>query len=121
MEPVLLPAAIMLAIVAMLGAANAFVRFSRHANPPRWLVHTHGGFAILTLVVLTVTVAMKPVPSAAIFALALLLLAAAGGLFMYFGPQRTGKPIPKPVVVGHAAVALAGYALLLASSWLPGA
>ena len=102
----------LLTISALGGVVMAVIRFSRNANPPPSFAMGHGllGGAALTLLLYAYfTVGM---PTLAFWALLLLLLAAAGGTYLNLGYHMKGLLLPKGMLYGHAAIAVAGYALL---------
>jgi hypothetical protein len=49
--------------------------------------------------------------------LLLFLIAAAGGAFLNLNYHWKLLPLPKGPIAGHAAVAVVGFALLLAATW----
>jgi hypothetical protein len=52
----------------------------------------------------------------ALFALLLFLVAAAGGVVMNLGYQWKQRPLPVPLMVGHALLAIVAFVLLLGAS-----
>jgi len=90
MEPVLImkTACVLLAIAALGGLTMAGIRFGGKPQPPTWLAMLHG-----------------------------FLLAAAGGTFLNLNYHWKMLPLPKGMIVGHALIAVAGFALLLAATW----
>ena len=114
MEPVLMmkTALALLTVAALGGVAMAGMRFARNANPPPAIAMLHGllaGAAVTLLLYAYFTVGM---PALACWGLLLLLLAAAGGAYLNLGFHMKGVLLPKGMVVGHAVLAVAGYALL---------
>lgn len=49
-------------------------------------------------------------------ALVLLLIAAAGGIVMNLGYQWKQRPLPVPLLVGHALLAIVAFVMLLGAS-----
>jgi hypothetical protein len=56
------------------------------------------------------------IPQLAMFALLLFLVAAAGGMVMNLGYQWKQRPLPVPLLVGHALLAIVAFVLLLGAS-----
>ena len=87
MEPVTLmrTATVLLAITAVGGLVLASIRFARDAEPPAWLAMVHGllaGAAVTLLLYAAFTVGL---PSLALWALVLFVLAAVGGVVLNLG------------------------------------
>lgn len=119
MEPVLImkTASVLLAITALGGLTMAFMRFAGTPQPPAWLAMLHGllaGAAVTLLLYAYFTVGL---PVLACWALLLFLIAAAGGAFLNLNFHWKMLPLPMALIVGHAGVAVAGFALLLAATW----
>jgi hypothetical protein len=119
MEPVLTmkTASVLLAITALGGLTMAGIRFAGKPQPPTWLAMLHGllaGAAVTLLLYAYFTVGL---PALACWALLLFLIAAAGGAFLNLNYHWKMLPLPKALIVGHAGVAVAGFALLLAATW----
>ena len=119
MEPVLImkTASVLLAITALGGLTMAGISFAGKPQPPTWLAMLHGllaGAAVTLLLYAYFTVGL---PALACWALLLFLLAAAGGAFLNLNYHWKMLPLPKALIVGHAGVAVAGFALLLAATW----
>ncbi len=115
MEPLLVmqTATWLLVITALGGLVMAGIRFAKDTNPPSWLAMLHGflaGAAVTLLLYAALTVGL---PRMAVWALVLLLLAAAGGVVLNLGYQLKSMPLPKPVVIVHAVIAIIGFVLLL--------
>lgn len=119
MEPVLImeTASCLLAIAAVGGLTMAAIRFRGKPQPPAWLAMLHGllaGAAVTLLLYAYFTVGL---PALAAWAVLLFLIAAAGGAFLNLNYHWKLLPLPKELIVGHAAVAVVGYGLLLAATW----
>jgi hypothetical protein len=56
-------------------------------------------------------------PALASWALLLFLIAAAGGAFLNLNYHWKMMPLPKGMIVGHASLAVVGFALLLVATW----
>jgi uncharacterized membrane protein HdeD (DUF308 family) len=119
MEPnlVLRTCAVMLALAASGGVTMAVMRFGGKPNPPAWLAMLHGflaAAAVTLLLYASATVGLSVVANAA---LALFLVAAAGGAYMNLEFHSKLLPLPKWLVLVHGAMAVAGYLLLLAATF----
>ena len=119
MEPILFmkTASVLLALTAVGGLIMAGMRFAGKPQPPAWLAMVHGllaGAAVTLLLYAYFTVGL---PALAGWALLLFLIAAAGGAFLNLNYHWKMLPLPMGLIVGHAGVAVAGFALLLAATW----
>jgi hypothetical protein len=65
----------------------AGIRFGGKPRPPTWLAMLHG------------------------------LLSAAGGAFLNLNYHWKMLPLPKGMILGHAAIAVVGFVLLLVATW----
>ena len=115
MEPNLImqTSAILLAVAAVGGATMAVIRFSGKPHPPIWLAMLHGfisAAALTLLVYAAATVGLRPLANVAIV---LFVVAAAGGAFMNLNFHWKLLPLPKWLVLVHAAIAVVGFLLLL--------
>ena len=115
MEPhlILTTSALLLTVTAIGGAAMAVIRFSGKPHPPTWLAMLHGfisAAAVTLLAYATFTVGLPPL---AYVALVLFVLAAAGGVVLNLNYHWKQLPLPKALIVVHAAAAVIGYLLLL--------
>lgn len=119
MEPVLIlkTASVLLAIAALGGLTMAGIRFGGKPQPPTWLAMLHGFLSAAALTLLLYAYFTVGLPALASWALLLLLIAAAGGAFLNLNYHWKMLPLPKGIIVGHALIAVAGFALLLAGTW----
>lgn len=119
MEPlrILVTSTILLAITAVGGLAMAGMRFGGKDYPPAWLAMVHGVVAAAAVTLLIYAAATIGLPSLAIAATALFVLAAAGGVLMNLGYHWNKRALPKGIVVVHAAVAVTGFVLLLIATF----
>lgn len=119
MEPVLImkTASSLLAIAALGGLTMAGIRFAGKPQPPTWLAMLHGFLAGAALTLLLYAYFTVGLPTLACWALLLFLIAAAGGAFLNLNYHWKMLPLPMGLIVGHAGVAVVGYALLLAATW----
>ena len=103
----------LLVITAAGGLVMAFIRFrGRGSNPPAWLAMLHGFLAAAGLTLLAFAALTVGIPGIALAGLALLLVAAGGGVVMNLGYQLKNLPLPKWLVGVHAALAVAGFAMV---------
>jgi hypothetical protein len=120
MEPklVMTTAAVLFAIAALGGLIMAGIRFSG-PNPPAWLAMLHGFLAAAALTLLIYAACTIGLPALAQTAIVLFVVAALGGAVMNLNYQWKLLPLPKWLMIVHALVAIAGFALLLAALWTP--
>lgn len=112
-------ATVLLAITALGGLLMAGIRFATKHNPPAWLAMLHGLLAASGLTLLAYAVCTTPVPRSATLALALFLLAAAGGAVMSLAYKWRQRLLPAWLVIAHALAAVAAFLLLLAAAFGP--
>jgi glucose uptake protein GlcU len=105
-------AVILLGLTAAGGIVMAALRFSGHDRPPSWLAMLHGLLAASGLTLLLYAAFTAGVARMVWVGIALLVLAALGGLFLNLAYHDKKLPLPKAIVVVHAAIAVVGYALL---------
>jgi hypothetical protein len=119
MEPatILSTATILLAIAAVGGLIMAGVRFAGDRQPPVALAMLHGFLAAAAVTLLLYGAVTIGLPSMALGALALFLLAAAGGAILNLNYHWKQRPLPKWLVLVHGLVAVAGFLLLLSATW----
>jgi hypothetical protein len=106
-------AAILLGLAALGGLLMAGIRLSGVPRPPTWLALGHGAIAATGLGLLIFTVTSSTVPVLAQISLAVLVLAALGGITIFAGFHLRGQALPIPFVLGHGVAAIVGYVLLL--------
>lgn len=109
-------AAVLLAIAALGGLAMAGVRFASEKQPPAWLAMLHGFLAGAAVTLLLYAAATVGLPGLALAALVLFVVAALMGVYLNLNFQWKQSLLPKSLVVGHAAVAVVGFALLRAAA-----
>ncbi len=119
MEPVLIlkTTSVLLAIAALGGLTMAGITFAGKPQPPTWLAMLHGFLAAAAVTLLAYAYFTVGLPALASWALLLFLIAAAGGAFLNLNYHWKMLPLPKGIVVGHAGIAVVGFALLLAATW----
>jgi hypothetical protein len=116
----LVNAMILFAIGALGGLTMAVMHFRTHSAPRAVLAGAHGVFAASGLVTLVWAVAKIGGGHGAGIALALFLVAAAGG-FTLLSFHLRGRPLPSALVIGHGLVAVAAFIVLFISAMALGA
>jgi hypothetical protein len=106
-------AAILFGIAALGGLAMAFMRWSGAPRPPDWLAMLHGLLAAAGLTLLIRAAVTVGLPTLALGSLCLFVLAALGGAYVNLRFHARQLALPKAWIVGHAALAVIAYALLL--------
>lgn len=107
---------VLLAIAAAGGLVMAGVRTFGQRNPPAWLALLHGLLAAAGLTLLLFSAFTTGLPTLALYALVLFVIAAAGGLLMNLRYQWKQQLLPKPLMYGHIVIAVVGFVLLIASA-----
>lgn len=110
-------ACVLLAITAVGGLAMAGMRFAGKPQPPTWLAMLHGLLSGAALTLLLYAYFTVGLPSLAVWALLLFVLAAVGGAYLNLNFHWKMLPLPKGIIVGHAGAAVVGFILLLAATW----
>ena len=105
-------AALLFAIAAAGGLLMAGIRLAGDRNPPVWLAYGHGLLAGAGLTLLIYPALTVGIPQHALWALVLLLVAAAGGSVMNLAYHWKQQPLPKGLMFAHIALAVTGLGLL---------
>lgn len=108
-------AAILLGIAALGGLTMAVMRLRGTPRPPGWMAMGHGVVAAAGLVLLINAAATAGIPRMAQIALGIFMVAAMGGAYINLRFHQKKLPLPLPIIGGHAALAVTGFVLLLAS------
>ncbi|MEO7149488.1 MAG: hypothetical protein ABIY40_06100, partial [Rhodanobacteraceae bacterium] len=108
---------VLFAIAAAGGLVMAGVRLFAQRNPPAWLALLHGLLAAAGLTLLLFAAFTVGIPTLAMWALILLLIAAAGGALMNLGYQWKQQLLPKPLMYGHILIAVVGFILLIVAAF----
>src|SRR5262249_52502620 len=116
----LVNAVILFAIGAMAGLTMAVMHFRRRSRPRALLATAHGMFAAGGLVTLVWIVVKMGGDHRVQIALALFLLAAAGG-FTLLSFHLRGRALPSALIIGHGLVAVTAFIVLLLSAVALGA
>ncbi len=120
MEPLLTlkTASVLFGVAALGGMTMAGMRFGGKPQPPSWLAMLHGLLAGAALTLLLYAYFTVGLPALACWALLLFLIAAAGGAFLNLNYHAKMLPLPIGLMVGHAGLAVLGFALLLTATWM---
>ena len=110
-------ATVLLGIAALGGLVMAFIRFSGSDRPPSWLAMLHGLLAGAALTLLLYAGFTAGVPGSVWTAVALLVLAALGGIYLNLNYHDKRLSLPKGIIVVHALVAVAGTVLLFLAAF----
>ena len=108
----MLTALVLFAIAALGGVAMAVIRFRGAERPPTGLALLHGALAAAGIIVLIVAMLSAPNPAQARTALVLFIVAALGGFYL-FAQHVQKRPLPIPVILIHAVIAVIGFLVLL--------
>ena len=114
---ILWTATLLLAVTAVGGLIMAVIGFKGTREPPVWLAMLHGFLAAAALTLLLYAAATVGLPQAASAALVLLVLAAGGGVLLNLKYHWNRVPLPRWLIVGHAATAVVGFVLLVIATW----
>ena len=106
-------AAVLLALAALGGITIAGLRLSGTPRPPTWMALGHGLVAASGVLSLLYAVATQTVPVLALWSLAMFIIAALGGVTIFLLFHLREQPLPIPLVLGHGAIAVVAYVLLL--------
>jgi hypothetical protein len=112
-------AAVLFALAALGGLTIAGIRLSGTPRPPTWLALAHGTIAAAGLITLIYSAATQTLPTIALVALGVFVLAAAGGATIFVVFHRRQKALPIPLVLAHGAIAVAAFVLLLIAIFNP--
>ena len=105
--------ATLFALAALGGITMGVIRLGRGANPPTWLAMLHGMLAAAGLTLLAYATFTTGVPAFAMYALVLFVIAAVGGATMNLAYHWRQQPLPTGLLLGHAALAVVGFVLLV--------
>lgn len=112
-ESMLRTAALLFVLAAVGGIVMAAIRLLGNRNPPVWLAYGHGLLAGAGLTLMIYPAVTTGIPQAALVALILLLAAAAGGTVLNLFYHWKQIPLPRLLMYGHIALAVAGLVLLV--------
>lgn len=114
-------AALVLAVTALGGMLMAAMRLGGRDRPPQLFAVGHGLLAAGALGLLLYAWATTGLPAMAQIATLVLMLAAAGGLYVNLRFHRVGLPLPIGIMSGHILVAVGGFLLLATAVMREGA
>ena len=110
-------AVVLLALTGAGGLLMAGIRFSGRPHPPSWLAMVHGLIAGSGLTLVLYAALTTGLPGGAWLGLAALAAAALGGVFLNLAFHLKDRPLPIPIVLIHAALAVVGLVLLAIAVW----
>jgi predicted membrane channel-forming protein YqfA (hemolysin III family) len=91
------------------------IRLGGAPRPPTWMALGHGLIAASGLVTLIVAYSRETLPWQATWAIGVFVLAALGGIGIFTLFHLRERAIPVWIILGHGAVAVTGFLLLLAA------
>lgn len=106
-------AAALFGLAALGGLLMAGIRLSGTERPPTWLAMVHGLIAAAGLTLLIYAALTVGIPPLAQIATGLFIVAASGGAAMNLLYHWKMRPLPIPLMMGHALLAVTGFVLLL--------
>lgn len=107
----------LLTLGALGGVGMATIRLSWNANPPSWLAMLHGLLVSAAATLLLYATFTAGIPRAGSLGLAVLVLAALGGLVLNLNYHSKNLLLPRGLMVGHALLAVVGFLLVLLTAW----
>ena len=105
----------LLAITAVGGIVMAGMRFAGADRPPSWLAMLHGLLAGSGLTLLLYAGFALGMGRLAWIGTGLLVLAALGGVYLNLTFHDKRVPLPKPIIIVHAGLAVLGFLLIFFS------
>lgn len=112
-------AIVLLAVTALGGLVMAAIRFAGRPHPPSAVAMLHGLLAAGGLTLLLYAAFTTALPGGAWLGLAILLVAALGGLVLNLRYHWQREALPIWLVLVHAAAGAIGLVVLAASAWNP--
>lgn len=100
------------ALTALGGILMGWLRFSTGRNPPSWMAMGHGLLAAAGVTLLAYAVFALDAPGLALVSLLLFLGGSLGGVFLNLHYHLNDKPLPKGIVIAHAAISVVAFVLL---------
>jgi hypothetical protein len=95
----------------------AGIRFAGKDDPPTSLAMLHGFLAASAVTLLIHAAATVGLPSLAMYATVLFVVAAGGGVLMNLGYHWKKRSLPRALVVVHALPAAVGFILLVVATF----
>ena len=119
-DTMLKTATVLLFMAAAGGLLMALLR-TRRTKMPDWLAMGHGFIAAAGLTLLVYVACVAGLPTLIWAAIALFCLAGVGGVYLNLRFHTRDRPLPVAIIVGHAALAAAGLALVTFGAFSAGA
>lgn len=110
-------ATVLFAVAAVGGLVMAAMRFNGSPRPPSWLAMGHGFLAAAGLTLLVYAALTVGISVMAQIGLGLFCVAAVGGAAMNLLFHAKQLPLPIPLMIAHALLAIMGFVLLLLSAF----
>lgn len=110
-------ATILLLLTALGGVAMAVARLAHNTNPPAWLAMAHGFLAAAAFGLLAYAAFQRNVPASALTGIAVLAIAAAGGIVMNLHYHLADKLIPQWLLHLHILLGVVGTTLVAWGAW----
>jgi hypothetical protein len=95
----------------------ALIRFAGADRPPSWIAMGHGLIAGSGLTLAIYAGLAASIPGMAWAGVAVLVLAALGGVYLNLAFHDKHLPLPKGIVLGHGAIAVVGFLLLAVAAF----
>lgn len=114
---ILRTASALFALAALGGLVMAGMRFNGSPRPPSWLAMGHGFLAAAGLTLLIYAALTVGIPVMAQIGLGLFCLAAIGGAALNLLFHSKQLPLPIPLIVVHALLAIMAFVALLFSAF----
>jgi hypothetical protein len=112
-------AVVLFSITAMGGLLMAGMRLRGIPQPPAWLAMIHGLLATAGLTLLIYAAVSVGLPTMALLATGVFVLAGIGGAVMNLLFHWKQLPLPVPMMIAHGVVAVSGFLILLLSLYRP--
>ena len=109
-------AMVLLGIGTLSGSVMAGIRFRGIPRPPFRLALFHSTLAAAGLTLLIYAAFTVDIPLLAQLALGFLVVAVVGGMFANLQFHANALPLPASMIIGHAAIAVVGFVMLLVSA-----
>lgn len=116
-QTMLRTAIVLLAVTALGGLLMAGMRLTGRPRPPSSIAMVHGLLAASGLTLILYAGLAAGIPGAAWAGVLLLALAALGGLVLNLRYHAEGLELPVALMLGHAAIAAAGFVVLAIAGW----
>ena len=111
-------ATVLLGVTALGGLLMAVMRFAGAERPPSWLAMLHGLLAGSGLTLLLYAGFAVGIARTAWYGIGLLVLAALGGVLLNLAYHDKRLPLPVSIVLVHAVIAAAGFALVCVAAFV---